>query len=124
MSDDFQLITRQRPDAWAFARTVSETAGREVDIVGDFGNPDDYLNISAADGLWIEVEPPGHVEYDDLVKMYPEESAALPEPDTDGCLWFTAASVPAGASSSSADIIQETFRRLASAHEGIALPLG
>lgn len=122
MSSDFHLITRLRPDAWAFARTLSEAAGREVNIAGDFGDPDDYLNISADGGLWIEVEPPGHVEYEDLRKMYPEEFVVLPQADDEGCLWFTTASVPAGAPPSGADVILETFRRLARAHEGIALP--
>lgn len=121
MSQDFRLTTRLRPDAEAFARMLSEAAGREVDIAGDFENPDDYLNISAADGLWIEVEPPGHVEREDLREMYSEESATLPEPDDEGCLWFTTASVPAGAAPASADAIGETFRRLAVTYQGIAL---
>lgn len=93
-----------------------------VDIAGDFDDPDDYLNVSADDVLWIEVEPPGHVEYGDLREMYPEEFAGLPRADDEGCLWFTAASVPAGAlASGAADVILETFRRLARDHEGIAL---
>jgi hypothetical protein len=70
VSRDFHLITRIRPDAWAFARTLAEAAGRKVDIAGDFGDPDDYLNVSA-DGLLAEVEPPGHVEAGDLRDMYP-----------------------------------------------------
>jgi hypothetical protein len=122
VSRDFHLITRLRPDAWAFARTVSEAAGRKVDIEGDFGDPDDYLNISA-DGLWLEVEPPGHVEADDLRELYPVD-VALPDPDDEGCLWFTAASVPATAPGVSAQVIRETFRRLAEDHEGIEIEPG
>lgn len=57
MSRDFHLITRTRPDAWAFARTLSEAAGTKVDVEGDFGDPDDYLHVTA-DGLLLEVEPP------------------------------------------------------------------
>jgi hypothetical protein len=121
MSRDFHLVTRLRPDAWAFARTLSEAVGRSVDIDGDFNDPDDYLNISADDGLWIEVEPPGHVEYDDLRKMYPDVFVVLPGPDDEGCLWFTAASVPAGSPSTGADVIWEVFQRLARVHEGTAL---
>lgn len=123
MSLDFHLITRRRPDARAFARTISEAAGRKVAINGDFNDPDDYLNISADDGLWIEVGPPGHVEYDDLTEQYPQEfGIVLPEPDDEGCLWYTTAHVPAGAPSSGADVILEAFERLARTHEGIALP--
>ncbi|MBO0805046.1 MAG: hypothetical protein J2P25_18490 [Nocardiopsaceae bacterium] len=121
MSRDFHLITRQRPSALAFARAVAEAAGRELDIAGDFEDPDDYLNISDGDGLWIEVEPPGHVERDDLLPHYPAEFIVLPDPDDEGCLWFTVASVPAGAPSSGADVIEEAFKRLARACEGIAI---
>lgn len=121
MSRDFHLITRQRPTASAFARTVSEAAGHPVDIAGDFEDPDDYLNLSDDDGLWVEVEPPGHIEHGDLRPMYPGELVVLPEPDDEGCLWFTAASVPAGAPPAGADVILEAFRRLARTHEGIAL---
>jgi hypothetical protein len=123
VSRDFHLITRLRPDAWAFARTVSEAAGRKVDIEGDFGDPDDYLHISADDGLWIEVEPPGHIEADDLREMYAVD-VALPDPDDEGCLWFTAASVPASAPGASAQVIRETFSRLAENHEGIEIEPG
>jgi hypothetical protein len=119
VSREFQLITRRRPDPWAFARTLSEAAGCKIDIAGDFADPDDYLNISAPD-LWLEVEPPGHVEYADLRKLYPGD-IALPEPDDEGCLWHTIASVPAGVPSSGATVIAETFQRLADNYEGIAL---
>jgi hypothetical protein len=119
VSSDFHLITRLRPGALAFARTVSEATGRKVDIAGDFGDPDDYLNVTA-DGLVLEIEPPGHVEAEDLRDMYPV-AVALPEPDDEGCLWFTAASVPASAPGGSAQVIRETFRRLAEDHDGIEI---
>jgi hypothetical protein len=48
----------------------------------------------------------------------------LPAPDDEGCLWYTAASVPAGAPAVSADVVEQTFRRLAEDHEGIALEPG
>jgi hypothetical protein len=119
VSRDFHLITRRRPTPWAFARTLSEAAGRQVDITGDFADPDDYLNVAAV-GIWAEVEPPGHVEYADLRKLYPDD-VVLPEPDDEGCLWYSTASIPAGAPSLSADVIETTFQRLADDYEGIAL---
>ena len=122
MSREFHLITRYRPAPWSFARTVTEAAGRKVDIEGNFGNPDDYLNLTA-DGLWVEVEPPGHVEHADLRKLFPED-VALPEPDDEDCLWHTTARIPAGASSFGAEVIWKTFQCLAEDHEGVALEPG
>jgi hypothetical protein len=119
VSRDFHLITRRRPAPLAFARTLSEAAGRTVDIAGDFADPNDYLNISAA-GLWIEVEPPGHVEYADLRPLYPDH-IPLPEPDDEGCLWYTTASVPATAPALGAEVIAAAFQRLATDYDGIAL---
>lgn len=124
MSRDFQLITRYCPAPWSFARTVAETAGRMVDIDGDFSNPDDYLHISTDDdSLWIEVEPPGHVEHADLRTLIPDD-VALPEPDDEGCLWYTTASVPAGSPELGAQVIRQAFQHLAEDHEGIALEPG
>jgi hypothetical protein len=123
VSQDLHLITRSRPDAWAFARTLSEAAGRKVDIEGDFGDPDDVLNISIDGSLWLQVESPGHVEADDLREMY-SLAVAFPEPDGEGCLWFTAASVPASAPRTSAHVIRETFRRLAEDHDGVEIEPG
>jgi hypothetical protein len=120
VSLDFHLITRQRPSPLAFARTLSEAAGGKVDIVGDFADPDDYLNVTAPD-LWLEVEPPGHVEYADLRKLYPADDITLPDPDDDGCLWHTVASLPAGAPPFGEAVITETFQRLAASYEGVAL---
>lgn len=120
MSTEFQLVTRTRPGPWAFVRTLTETAGHALDIDGDFGDPDDFLNISDDDGLWIEVEPPGHVEYDDLRSMIDEETA-LPEPDDEGCLWHATARIPASGSPLGINAIWETFLRLAEAHDGVAI---
>jgi hypothetical protein len=96
---------------------------RVPDGMRELPDSDDYLN-SSAEGLWIEVEPPGHVEYDDLREIYPEEFVVLPAPDDEGCLWYTTASVPASALAVSADVIKQTFHRLAEDHEGIALEPG
>lgn len=121
MSTDFSLVTRRRPDAVAFSRLLSEAAGQPVDIAGDFTDPNDYLNITTDDdGIWIELEPPGHVEYDDLRAMYPDD-VTLPEPDDQGCLWYTYASVPAGAPPLGSAVIGQTFQRLARDYDGIAL---
>jgi len=122
VSQEFQLITRYCPVPWALARTLAEAAGRKVDIEGNFSDPDDYLNISG-DNLWIEVEPPGHVEYAELRTLIADD-VALPEPDEEGCLWHATARVPAGAPSAGAELIWTTFQRLADDHEGVALRFG
>jgi hypothetical protein len=119
VSRDYFLVTRDRPSTRAFIRTLTEAAGRTVDIDGDFGDPDDYLNISS-DDILIEVEPPGHVEAIDLVDVV-GSGVALPEPDEEGCLWYTAAVVPSAAASITADIIFDTFRRLAETYHGVAI---
>lgn len=118
MSREYYLVTHHRPSTRAFVRTLTEAAGQNVDIDGDFEDTDDYLNISSPD-MWIEVEPPGHVEAIDLKDI--DEDVTLPEPDEDGCLWYTVANVPAGAPPISADIIWQTFRRLAEAYHGVAI---
>jgi hypothetical protein len=86
--------------------------------VGDFEDPDDYLNISSHD-LWIEIQPPGHVEAIDLGDIH--HDITLPQPDDEGCLWHTVATIPASAPPHSADVIWQTFRHLAHAHHGIAI---
>jgi hypothetical protein len=98
---------------------MSEAAGRAISITGDYTDPNDYLNITAA-GLWVEMEPPGHVEYRDLRQLYPDD-VALPQADDEGCLWYTTASVPAGAPAFGAQVIAETFHRLATDYDGVAL---
>ncbi|MBO0868667.1 MAG: hypothetical protein J2P15_08900 [Micromonosporaceae bacterium] len=118
MSREYYLVTRDRPSARAFVRMLTEAAGHNLDIDGDFEDPDDYLNISS-DDLWIEVEPPGHVEAIDLTDL--DEDATLPQPDGEGCLWYAVANVPGGAPPISADIIWKAFLDLAQAYNGIAI---
>jgi hypothetical protein len=118
VSREYHLVTRDRPSAWAFARTLTEAVGHKVDIDGDFEDPDDYLNISSHD-LWVEVEPPGHIEAVDLEEIH--EGVKLPEPDDEGCLWHTVATIPASAPRLGADAIWQTFRRLTDANHGIAI---
>jgi hypothetical protein len=118
VSREYYLVTRDRPGARAFVRTLTEAAGHTIDIDGDFEDTDDYLNISSPD-LLIEVEPPGHVEAADLTDLGPD--VTLPAADDEGCLWHTVATVPAGAPPISADVIWETFRRLAEAYGGVAV---
>jgi hypothetical protein len=119
VSREYYLVTRERPSGRAFVRTLTEAAGHNVDIEGDFEDPDDYLNISAHD-LLIEVQPPGHVEAIDLADDIGQD-VALPQPDEEGCLWHTVANVPAAAPPISADIIWQTFRHLAEAYHGVAI---
>jgi hypothetical protein len=119
VSREYYLVTRDRPRAQAFARTLTEAVGHNVDIVGDFEDPDDYLNISSHD-LFIEVQPPGHVEAIDLTADI-GPGITLPQPDEDGCLWHTVANVPAAAPAKSADIIWQTFRHLAQIYHGAAI---
>jgi hypothetical protein len=117
VSREYYLVTRDRPSSRAFIRTLTEVTGHNVDIAGDFEDPDDYLNISSSD-LLIEVQPPGHVEAIDLDDI---DQDALPQPDEEGCLWHAVANIPASAPEISADIIWETFRRLAQDHHGVAI---
>lgn len=118
MSREYHLITPERPSTRAFVRTLTEALGHEFDLDGDFEDPNSYLNVSAQD-LWIEIEPPGHVEAIDLAKIH--RDAALPQPDDEGCLWYTVAGIPAGAPPLSADVIQRTFQDLATTHHGIMI---
>jgi hypothetical protein len=119
VSREYYLVTRERPPADVFVRTLTEATGHPVEIDGNFDDPDDYLNISSHD-LLIEVQPPGHVEAIDLTDDVGPD-ATLPQPDEDGCLWHTVANVPAAAPPISADIIWQTFLRLARGYEGIAV---
>jgi hypothetical protein len=121
MSCEYHLITPHRPSSRAFVRTLAEAAGRKVNVIGDVENVDDYLNVSVADpDLWIEVEPPGHVEAIDLGgDSY--NDVVLPDPDEAGCLWYAVANIPAGAPPGSAEVIWLIFRRLAADHGGIAI---
>jgi hypothetical protein len=118
VSREYHLISRDRPSGRAFIGTLTEVTGHNVDIEGDFEDPDGYLNITS-DDLLIEVEPPGHVEAIDLADLAGD--ITLPEPDEEGCLWYTTANIPASAPPISADIIWQTFMRLAKAHHGVAI---
>jgi hypothetical protein len=84
VSREFQLVTRERPltDGLldALHAATGETAAAEIDA--DFEDPNAYLNVSGPD-LWVEVEPPGHVEAVDLVGSY--DDTVLPEPETCAC---------------------------------------
>jgi hypothetical protein len=131
VSQEFQLVTRERPGARAFLRAVRAAAGSvagdesglDVLMDGDFGNPNGYLSI-AGYGLMIEVEPPGHVEAADLGQQGGGEAgeAALPEPDEQGCLWLTIARIPGVAPEGSADVIWNAFQELASRYDGVVSP--
>ena len=125
MSRDFQLITRERPGAPAFARAVHNAAGEALDDItmeGDFGDPNGYLSVLGY-GLLIEIEPPGHVDAADLYEDPANDGdAALPEPDQEGCLWLTTAQVPAAAPDGSADVARRVFQELASRYDGVVLP--
>lgn len=119
MSREFHLVTRERPARDGFLTALREATGdaAEPEVDGDFEDPNAYLNVSGP-RLWIEVEPPGHVEAADLDGSY---DAALPDPDSDRCLWLTVASVPAGAPGDSAEVIWRAFEHLASRYDGIAI---
>jgi hypothetical protein len=69
------------------------------------------------------MEPPGHVEYQDLREMFPED-VTLPDPDDEGCLWFAFASVPAGVPRLGLTVIERTFKQLARDYDGIATDPG
>ncbi len=121
MSREFQLVTRERPLADGFLSALREATGdaAEPEVDGDFEDPNTYLNISGPQ-LWIEIEPPGHVEAADLDGSY-DGDAALPEPDGDGCLWLTIANIPAGAPSDSAEVAWRVFEYLAARYDGVAI---
>lgn len=119
MSQELLLVTRERPATAAFLDAVHEAADdTQATVDGDFGNQNGYLNVSGP-GLLIEIEPPGHVDAADL---YDEgDQVTLPEPDDDGSLWLTVASIPAAAPSGSAEVAWRVFRDLASRYDGAAI---
>jgi hypothetical protein len=123
VSREFHLVTRERPAGEEFLAALREAtgadAGGEPEVDGDFDDPNAYLNVSGP-WLWIEVEPPGHVEAADLDGSY-DDTTTLPEPDGDLCLWLTVASVPAGAPAGSAETARRTFESLAARYDGIAI---
>lgn len=120
MSREFHLVTRERPLTGGFLDALREATGQAAapEIDGDFEDPNDYLNVSGPD-LWIEIEPPGHVEAVDLEGNY--DDTVLPEPDRDSCLWLTVASVPVGAPDASAEVTWRVFEDLADRYDGIAI---
>ena len=125
MSQEFHLVTRERPPGAALRRALRDATGAqaaEPEVDGDFDNPNAYLNVSGP-GLWIEMEPPGHVEAADLDGSYGDD-VTLPEPDGDRCLWLTIANVPAGAPAGSAETARRAFEDLASRYDGIAATPG
>lgn len=120
MSREFHLVTRDRPAGEDFRTALHDAAGAaNPEIDGDFQNPNAYLNVSGPQ-LWLEIEPPGHVEAADLDGDYPV-GTAMPEPDSDQCLWLTIANVPAGAPDGSAEIAWRLFEDLAARWHGVAI---
>jgi hypothetical protein len=67
MSREFHLVTRERPATGGFLSALRDATGdaAEPEVDGDFEDPNTYLNVSGPQ-LWIEIEPPGHVEAADL----------------------------------------------------------
>jgi hypothetical protein len=120
MSREFHLITRERPSTDGFLGALHRVSSGDVEakLDGDFEDPNAYVNVSGAD-LWIELEPPGHVEASDLAESY--EGRVLPEPGSDLCLWLTVANIPAGAPPGSADTAWRVFEDLAVGYGGIAV---
>lgn len=128
MSREYHLITRERPATDGFLAALRDAggdpgwdAGGDVGagVDGDFGDPNAYLNVSGP-RLWLEIEPPGHVEAADLDGAYAADTP-LPEPGADQCLWLTTANVPAGAPADSADIARRVFEDLADRYDGIVI---
>jgi hypothetical protein len=121
VSQEFHLVTRERPAGEGFRDALREAIGDDAaappDVEGDFGDPNAYLNVSAPQ-LWLEIEPPGHVEAADLAGDY---AADLPDPDDDQCLWLTVANVPAGAPDGSAAIARRALESLAARYDGVAV---
>jgi hypothetical protein len=95
---------------------TGETETPKID--GGFEDPDAYLNVTGPD-LWIEVEPPGHVEAVDLEGSYGD--VALSEPDRGLCLWLTIAQVPVGVPGGSAEVTWRLFEDLANRYDGVAV---
>jgi hypothetical protein len=120
VSREFHLVTRERPARDSLLAALHAATGETTppDVDGDFENPNAYLNVSGP-SLWIEIESPGHVEALDLSGSY--DDTALPEPDSDWCLWLTVANVPAGAPPGSAGVTARAFRNLADRYDGIAV---
>jgi hypothetical protein len=118
MSQDIHLVTRERPSAEALVSAVREAGGEDAEVTPGFDDPNGLVNITGP-ALWIEIEPPGHVEAADLEEMYTAE-VALPEPDDEHCLWLTVANVPAGAPDGSAEVVWSVFENLASRCQGVA----
>jgi hypothetical protein len=120
MSREYHLVTRERPAGDGFLSALRDATGdaAEPEVDGDFEDPNTYLNVSSPQ-LWIEIEPPGHVEAADLDGSY--DDAAVPEPDGDLCLWLTIANVPAGAPTGSAELAWRVFEDLACRYDGIAI---
>lgn len=122
MSREFHLVTRDRPGGDDFRTAVHDAAGAaKPEIDGDFQDPNTYLNVSGPQ-LWIEIEPPGHVEAADLAGDYPAD-AAMPEPDSEKCLWLTIANIPAGAPDGSAEVAWRLLEELADRFHGVALEI-
>jgi hypothetical protein len=120
MSREFHLITRERPSGDGFLAALCKVSSGDVEpkLDGDFEDPNAYVNVSGPD-VWIELEPPGHVEAADLEDSY--EGRVLPEPDSDLCLWLTVANIPAGAPAGSADTAWRVFEDLATEYSGMAV---
>ena len=120
MSKEIHLATRERPDAGVFLSAVRAAGGGDAEVMPDsgFDDPNGYINVSGP-SLWIEIEPPGHVEAADLEDMY-ASNVALPEPDDEQCLWLTVANIPVGAPAGSAEVAWRVFEDLASRYHGVA----
>jgi hypothetical protein len=119
VSQDIHLVTRERPDAGVFVSAVRDAGGEDAEVTPGFDDPNGYVNISGP-ALWVEIEPPGHVEAADLEDMYTAAEVALPEPDDQQCLWLTVATIPAGAPDGSAEVTWTVFKDLASRYGGVA----
>lgn len=120
MSREFHLLTRERPAGEGFLdalrKVIRDSAEPELD--GDFEDPNAYVNICNPD-LWIEIEPPGHVEAADLEGYY--DDTVLPKPDSDLCLWLTVANVPAGAPADSDEVAWRVLEDLGARHDGVVI---
>jgi len=121
VSQEFHLVTRERPAGEGFRDALraatGDDAAAEPEVDGDFDDPNGYLNVSAP-RLWLELEPPGHVEAADLEGGY---AGGLPEPDDEQCLWLTVVHVPAGAPADSAGVARRLLADLAARYDGVAI---
>ena len=121
MSQELHLVTRERPAGDGFRDALREATGAdaaaEPEVDGDFGDPNGYVNVSGPQ-LWLELEPPGHVEAADLDGGY---AGDLPDPDDEQCLWLTVARVPAGSPAGSAGIARRALEFLAARYDGVAV---